>query len=278
MPQVHGYASPFANYNPGFTDLGWTTYGASPSHSDYSNATGVYSADISGKSTYEHVLTADDLAIPSRAEITKVEIVYQLGQSQLGSAGSLAVVPYLRYENGPPIYQGLVAPVYLNVMQPYLASFPTDPNGFAWARGSIYRLKGRRLLFGLRTTVPDPSLASARLYWSECRFNVYFSAPAPIPVTGGATSIGSTTAVVHGTLDPRSATAEFPAAYEFQYGLTTAYGSSSPQITGITGDGAVAVQAALSGLTHYSVYHYRLVADGPEGTVYGEDKIFSTLP
>ncbi len=69
------------------------------------------------------------------------------------------------------------------------------------------------------------------------------------------------------------------ASYRFEYGPTSAYGSSTPFPEGSVGEGleARAVWAAASDLAPGSTYHYRLVASNELGTVYGPDETFTTL-
>ena len=69
------------------------------------------------------------------------------------------------------------------------------------------------------------------------------------------------------------------ASYRFEYGTTTAYGSSTPSPEGSVGEGIVAhaVWAAASGLAPGTTYHYRVVASNELGTVYGPDETFTTL-
>ena len=68
-------------------------------------------------------------------------------------------------------------------------------------------------------------------------------------------------------------------SYRFEYGPTSAYGSSTPFPEGSVGEGleAHAVWASASGLAPGSTYHYRVVASNELGTVYGEDQTFTTL-
>ncbi len=68
-------------------------------------------------------------------------------------------------------------------------------------------------------------------------------------------------------------------SYRFEYGPTSAYGSSTPFPEGSVGEGleAHAVWAAASGLAPGSTYHYRVVATNELGTVYGPDQTFTTL-
>jgi hypothetical protein len=69
------------------------------------------------------------------------------------------------------------------------------------------------------------------------------------------------------------------ATYRFEYGPTSAYGSSTPFPEGSVGEGleSHAVWASASGLEAGMVYHYRVVASSELGTVYGPDQTFTTL-
>ncbi len=68
-------------------------------------------------------------------------------------------------------------------------------------------------------------------------------------------------------------------SYRFEYGPTSAYGSSTPFPEGSVGEGleSHAVWGAASGLASGSTYHYRVVATNELGTVYGPDQTFTTL-
>lgn len=68
-------------------------------------------------------------------------------------------------------------------------------------------------------------------------------------------------------------------SYRFEYGPTSAYGSSTPFPEGSVGEGlqAKAVWASANGLTPGATYHYRVVATNELGTVHGPDQTFTTL-
>ena len=68
-------------------------------------------------------------------------------------------------------------------------------------------------------------------------------------------------------------------SYRFEYGPTSAYGSSRPFPEGSVGEGVEsrAVWASASGLVAGATYHYRIVATNELGTVYGPDQTFTTL-
>ncbi len=103
-----------------------------------------------------------------------------------------------------------------------------------------------------------------------------FETPATV-VTGAASAISPPTASVEGTINPEGAAVT---ECKFEYGATTAYGSStpcteSPASIG-SGESPVAVHANLSGLAFEATYHYRLVASNASGTLQGADRTFET--
>jgi hypothetical protein len=94
----------------------------------------------------------------------------------------------------------------------------------------------------------------------------------PTAVTGAAGGVGPDGAALAGLANPGTkATSAW-----FEYGPTTAYGSSTPA-TALPGDGtARTIGAALSGLQFGTGYHFRLVAANATGTAYGADNAFTT--
>jgi len=94
----------------------------------------------------------------------------------------------------------------------------------------------------------------------------------PTVTTGEATSIGFTTALLNGTVNPNGSATTF----HFQYGTTTAYGSSTPSTSAGSGTGTTSVNTSVTGLTDDTLYHYRLGATNSGGTAYGSDRTFTT--
>jgi subtilase family serine protease len=80
--------------------------------------------------------------------------------------------------------------------------------------------------------------------------------PAPTVVTGKATSITSTSAVLNATVDPNGATVT---SCQFEWGPTTAYGQSTPCQT-LPGEGSEAapVSASITGLSAGTRYYFRI--------------------
>lgn len=94
----------------------------------------------------------------------------------------------------------------------------------------------------------------------------------PIVHTVAADQVTQSSARVGATLDDGGSAT----TYRIEYGTTTAYGQRTPDAVTAGAGGVVAVQTALGGLAPGSDYHARVVADGPDGPVAGEDVAFRT--
>ncbi len=98
--------------------------------------------------------------------------------------------------------------------------------------------------------------------------------PRPSVWTGLAGGVSESHATLHGTVDPLGS----ETSYQFEYGPTTAYGSSVPVPAASVGSGSSSVEVSrtLTGLTAGTEYHYRVVATNANGTIDGADRTFST--
>jgi hypothetical protein len=95
----------------------------------------------------------------------------------------------------------------------------------------------------------------------------------PVVVTMAAFGVTQTGATLAGTIDPGGAAA----SCHFEYGPTTAYGSTAPcSVDPGQGTAPVAEHADLSGLSPGSTYHYRLVGTNAGGSASGADLSFTT--
>jgi hypothetical protein len=100
----------------------------------------------------------------------------------------------------------------------------------------------------------------------------------PVPpktVTGDATDVSETGAVLNGTINP----AGLPSTYHFEYGTTTAYGSRVPAgIEAVAGNERTDKRfgRTITGLTPGTTYHFRLVAQNSAGVSQGADRTFTT--
>lgn len=98
---------------------------------------------------------------------------------------------------------------------------------------------------------------------------------APIVSAGGASGVSGSGAVVSAAVNPAGGAVS---SVEFQYGRSTAYGSSvaaTPRALGASGQPS-SVSARLAGLPADTLIHYRAVATNPYGTTYGADHTFRT--
>ena len=97
---------------------------------------------------------------------------------------------------------------------------------------------------------------------------------APVVSTGGVPAVTATSATLTGTVNPEGEAT----TYYFQYGTSTAYGSTTPSPAANAGSGTmnVNVSAAAGSLTPNITYHYRLVATNASGTGTGADHTFRT--
>jgi sugar lactone lactonase YvrE len=97
---------------------------------------------------------------------------------------------------------------------------------------------------------------------------------APEAITQPATGNTATGATLNARVNPSG----LATTYSFEWGKTTAYGSSIPASPGSLpagfADSAIAVP--LTGLTPDTTYHRRIVATNSEGTTYGKDRSFET--
>lgn len=104
--------------------------------------------------------------------------------------------------------------------------------------------------------------------------SIVYKAPAPIVTTEAATSVTETGATLKGQVNPHG----YATTYQFEYGLTTSYGTKVPATAESVGSGKanVAVSKAISGLKGNTPYHYRVTATNAYGTTVGLDKTFTT--
>jgi hypothetical protein len=120
--------------------------------------------------------------------------------------------------------------------------------------------------------------ANGRVYVTDAYKEVIwvFGPPTAPAVHGELTAeVGASEAKLGALVDPGG----IQTTYRFEYGPTSAYGSSTPSPEGSVGEGleSHAVWAAASSLAPGAIYHYRVVASNELGTVYGPDQTFTTL-
>jgi sugar lactone lactonase YvrE len=95
---------------------------------------------------------------------------------------------------------------------------------------------------------------------------------APSATTLPTAGLSATTAELAGTISPHGG----PTSYYFQYGPTTAYGSTTVPVNAGAGPGPKNVFATITHLTPSTVTHYRIVTTSSAGTASGADRTFTT--
>jgi hypothetical protein len=94
----------------------------------------------------------------------------------------------------------------------------------------------------------------------------------PVASTGVSSEATPTSVKLAGTVNPNG----LPTTVAFDYGTSTAYGSSTATQDAGTGTTAVDVTATVTGLKAATTYHYRLSAANTAGTDAGVDRTFTT--
>jgi hypothetical protein len=118
------------------------------------------------------------------------------------------------------------------------------------------------------------SNSSSPTFASKDIVTVRFSLIAPAPTTSAASAISFQSATLAGTVNPNGA----PASAWFEYGTSTAFGSTTPVQAIPTGASAVPVTRPLTGLKFGTAYYYRLVANNENNVPqFGPTLSFDTL-
>jgi hypothetical protein len=102
--------------------------------------------------------------------------------------------------------------------------------------------------------------------------NTFTTPASPTVATGAASGVSRTSATVNGTVNPNGQAT----SYHFDYGTSTAYGSSSATQSAGSGTTTSPVSANLTGLRPGTTYHFRLVGQSAGGTSQGTDNTFTT--
>lgn len=99
-------------------------------------------------------------------------------------------------------------------------------------------------------------------------------AAAPVAVTGSATDVRTSSAVLNGTVDPNGRMT----TYYFEYGTSSSYGSKTATTSAGNASTTISVSASVSSLRTGTTYHFRIVAVSGDGTTRGADRTFTTFP
>src|SRR4051794_10468086 len=103
-------------------------------------------------------------------------------------------------------------------------------------------------------------------------FKTAAPASAPSIASRAASAVASLSATLNASVNPRS----LATTVRFEYGTSTAYGTSTPEQAIGAGGSAVPVSAPVSGLRPGTRYSYRAVATSAAGVVRGANRTFTT--
>ena len=162
---------------------------------------------------------------------------------------------------------------------------PNDSNGFGIDPFSVYLpatyssgdpLSSTMTFSG---TLSSLSLIVGTYVWTLTTGDsvtlIISSPPVPTATTNAASSITATGAALNGTVSANGAST----TVNFEYGLTTGYGSSqaASQSPLPSNASSASVSAAITSLTCNTLYHFRVNANnGTGGTINGSDATFTT--
>jgi N-acetylneuraminic acid mutarotase len=107
---------------------------------------------------------------------------------------------------------------------------------------------------------------------SSCGVMTVTTPPPPTATTGIATNVGQTSATLNGTVNPNG----FTTSAFFEYGTTTAYGTSSGGNPIGSGTSDVSVNFLATNLACNTLYHFRVGGVSSAGTTNGADATFTT--
>ena len=158
---------------------------------------------------------------------------------------------------------------------------PASTGTFAWSGGNTVvtftptSLLAGSTLHGVRIESSATDANGLRMHAPfESRFTTGASSSVARPSINSIAppTVTDTTAVLGATVTPNGAAT----TVTFEYGPTTAYGSSTAGQAVGSGNTPVAVSAPLSGLTPGTTYRFRAVAVNSQGTTTGTDNTFTT--
>jgi alpha-tubulin suppressor-like RCC1 family protein/phosphodiesterase/alkaline phosphatase D-like protein len=201
------------------------------------------------------------------------------GELGNGVSGVDSLVPVAVDRNG--VLSGKTVSRISNTGSSFNVAVCTDGVLATWGGNNYGQLGDNTTTNRTRPVLPVTTALRAGERWIDASANSAFilgvvaSQPAtlPVPETLAAENVTRTTATLNGRVNANG----LGTRVYFEYGLTTAYGSSAPQ-TPLTmnGSAAVAVSAALSGLLPDRTYHFRVVATIGSHTLNGADQTFTT--
>ena len=178
---------------------------------------------------------------------------------------------------GQPVSLLLTAPAfdtYLYLIGPTGAVVAQDDDGGGGTNSRIPPTSGVLTLPSTGTYLIEVTSYAANATGAYTLTMTSAGGGAPTAVTDPATNVTSAGARLNGQVTPNGSAT----TVVFQWGTTTAYGTTTPGQTIGSGTSAVAVWADLTGLQPNTTYHYRVSALNLAGAAEGVDHTFKTKP
>jgi len=263
LTNMGGFSSVTVKFEYGTT----TSYGISTA-TQTKTATGIFSADISGltPSTLYHCRA---VATSGSTTVYGGDMSFTTTASALSVAtnDATSVTASGATLNGNLTDLGPNASVQVYFQYGTTAAYGSTTTTQAKTATGAFSHNLSGLLSGTEYHYRAVAVGSTTVYGSDKTFTTPVGSLAV--TTGSASAIGSTSAILNGTLTSLGGAAS--ANVYFQYGKTTSYGNTTPAQTRSS---VGSFSAAISGLDPSTTYHFQAVAIG--STVYGSDASFIT--
>ena len=154
-------------------------------------------------------------------------------------------------------------------------------NGGVYFQGTLFRVAPDGSVVSIYTftgrsegLAPNNGLVLASdgyLYGGDATA-IYRLNPPPVVLAAPATSITTNSATLNGSITGET----YSGTVNFEYGTTTAYGSTTAPVPFDPGITATPASTPVTGLQPFLTYHFRLVAVTSSGNFYSQDQTFST--
>jgi hypothetical protein len=155
-------------------------------------------------------------------------------------------------------------------MAPCIPASLGDGFGDSSTTGDLTKLKPDTTYY-FRVLIKNPSSPAGGTYGTD---QTFITQPLIENGSESVSGVGSRAVTLHATLNVY----QTPVTYHFEYGTTTAYGSSTSAISTGPVAGSVPVSTYLEDLSPNMGYHFRIVAESEGASETGPDVTFSTLP
>jgi hypothetical protein len=183
------------------------------------------------------------------------------GATLNGTVSANGAATAVNFEYGPTTAYGLSLPAGSLLASASNAVVSTSLSGLTCASTYHFRITANN---GTGNTILGSDVSFSTL---PCGVAV------PTVTTAAATAQAMTSVTLNGNVSANGAVT----TVSFDYGLTSAYGSTLSVATLVANSSNSPIAASLAGLTCNITYHFRITANNSAGSTHGNDLSFSTL-